>query len=115
MPKAIYHVDDPANWPLALANARNMLDYGLEEEVPFDIEILANAAAVRLLTAAESGDLAEKMASLARGGVRFAACRVAMKNLGIREQDLLPFAVPVPSGVVELTMRQGEGFAYIKP
>lgn len=115
MNRAIFHVDDPACWPLALANAGNLLDLWSAGGAPFELELLANAAAVRRLTERGSAELRESMEALAAGGVRFAACRIAMGNLGIAEADLLPFATPVPSGVAELAEKQGEGFAYIKP
>lgn len=117
MSKVIFHVDEPGRWPMVLTNAANLIQYGSEENVPFEAEILANSQAVRQLTAegAARMELTERMAELARFGLRFAACRNAMRSLRIEPGELLPFVRTVPSGVVELVFRQEEGYAYIRP
>ena len=115
MKRAIFHVDDPTCWPLALANARNLLGLWDAAGEAFEIELLANAAAVGRLTEHGSAELGGAMGALAAEGVRFAACRIAMGNLRIAEKDLLPFVGSVPSGVAELAEKQEAGFAYIKP
>lgn len=117
MSKVIFHVDESDRWPMVLTNAANMAGYGRGENVPFEIEILANSEAVRQLTAQEAAQagLAGRMEELARYGVRFAACRNAMRGLHIDADELLPFIQTVPSGVVELVFRQEEGYAYIRP
>ncbi|WP_411676191.1 DsrE family protein [Caproicibacter sp.] len=115
MPKVVFHVDESARWPLVLANARNMVRYGREEHVSFEVEILANSQAVRQLTEKDSSGLDRQMEELSREGVCFAGCRVAMGNLNLTPGDLLPFVTTVPSGVVELALRQDEGYSYIRP
>ncbi|QAT48448.1 hypothetical protein EQM14_00870 [Caproiciproducens sp. NJN-50] len=117
MPKVIFHVDESGRWPMVLSNAESMMKYARAEHVLFEIEILANSEAVRQLTAqaAAQAELTERMEELARSGVRFAGCRNAMRGLNIEPGDLLPLAQTVPSGVVELALRQEEGYAYIRP
>ncbi|MFU0831743.1 MAG: DrsE domain-containing protein [Oscillospiraceae bacterium] len=117
MSKVIFHVDESSRWQMVLANATNMIQYGRTQDMPFEVEILANSQAVRQLTiqGAEEAEMRERAEVLSRSGARFAACRVAMGNLKIKESDLLPFVQTVPSGVVELAQRQDEGYAYIRP
>lgn len=117
MPKVIFHVDESDRWPMVLTNVENMVKYGCGEHILFEIEILANSEAVRQLTAqgAAQAELEERMEELSRSGVRFAGCRNAMRGLNIGPDDLLPLVQTVPSGVVELTLRQEQGYAYIRP
>lgn len=115
MPKVIFHVDESGRWPMVLANATNMIHYGEAHSIPFEVEVLANSEAVRQLVRGDGSGLAEKMDSLSQAGVRFSGCGVAMKNLKIERSDLLSFVTVVPSGVVELALRQEKGYAYIRP
>lgn len=117
MSKVIFHVDEPDRWQMVLSNAEKIVKYGREEKVPFEVEILANSLAVSRLAAegAARAELTELMTELSRSGVRFAACRNAMRSLKIESGELLPFVQTVPSGVVELVLRQEEGYAYIRP
>jgi uncharacterized protein len=117
MSKVIFHVDESSRWPMVLANATNMIQYGRTQGRPFEVEILANSQAVRQLTTqgAEEAEMRERAEVLSRSGARFAACSVAMGNLKIESSELLPFVQTVPSGVVELALRQDEGYAYIRP
>lgn len=115
MSKVIFHVDEPDRWPLALINAGNLIQYGRTENIPFQVEILANSRAVARLTPEGAAGLRPQMEALSQSGVRFAGCRIAMENLKIGGGDLLPFAETVPSGVVELVFRQEEGYSYIRP
>ena len=48
-------------------------------------------------------------------GVVIAACRNAMKGQKVEEQELLDGVAAVASGVVELALKQQEGYSYIKP
>lgn len=69
--KVLFHIDSESNWDMVLENARNMRKYEQERQVAFEIEIVANGAAVE----------------------------------GLQRS----------SGVVEIAMRQEEGYSYIKP
>ena len=115
--KVLFHVDDPARWPLALTNAQNLRDYCESRGEPGVIELVANGPAVQTLTreGAGSAGLDARMEALAAGGAVFAACRNAMRGLGIAPEALCAFVTPVPAGVAELAERQADGYAYIKP
>lgn len=115
--KTLIHVDESAKWELALQNARNMLNYGAQVGMEFEIEIVANGEAVRELkeeTARADGRY-DTIRDLALDGVRFAACRNALGGYEIRESSLIPFVEVVAAGLVELVKKQHDGYAYIKP
>nr|WP_319487790.1 DsrE family protein [uncultured Caproiciproducens sp.] len=114
--RTIFHIDDSTNWNLILGNVQSMLDYAQKQSISFEIEVLANSLAVRQYAQiSENNEIRSIMVDLAAKQIKFAACRKAVKNCKIDERDLFPFVELVPSGVVELTLKQSEGFAYIKP
>ena len=47
-------------------------------------------------------------------GVVFAACGNTMRRRGIRKEDLIGEATPIPSAMVELILKQEEGWSYVK-
>lgn len=112
--KAIFHIDDPARWPLALGNAENLLAYCRERGMECVIELLANGPAVAAYQPA--GELAQRMAALAaQPHTEFTACANALRAAGLSPAQLPPFVTVVPAGVAELAERQAAGYAYIKP
>ncbi len=115
--KTIFHIDEQAKWELTLANAKNLLNYAAEEGVDLEAEILANSKAVLSLAreAAVEQDMLETVEELLDAGVRVVACRNALKKEGVTEADLITGIGIVPAGVAELTLKQAEGFAYIRP
>ncbi len=110
--KAIFHIDETEKWKLAIGNVRNLLK-GLENE-PFDLEILANSAAVAEYRRA-GGAYSTELKELSDAGVRLCACRNALNGLSITPEELLDFVEVVPIGVKELIEKQLAGFAYVKP
>jgi len=113
--KVIFHINEPEKWQVLLANVTNLLkDMGTEVQV----RVLANGPSVKAYT---EPDKIEKMRPLAEQGVKFLACRNSIKALCsggdvcIDESKLAEFIEIVPAGVSELTKRQAEGYAYIKP
>ncbi len=47
-------------------------------------------------------------------GVVFAACGNTMRRRGIRKEELISEATPISSAVVELILKQEEGWSYVK-
>lgn len=115
--KVLFHIDESEKWEMTLANARNMLNYGKSSDVKFVIEILANGVAVTQLRDQNSKEhgLYLIMKELSQEMVDIVACRNALNSNRIDEQELCSFVRIVPAGVVELAMKQNEGYSYIKP
>jgi len=115
--KTLFHIDESEKWQMTLANAKNMLNYSKSSNVDFIIEILANGIAVNQLTEQASMDFGiyNHLKELSEQKIDIVACRNALKSNNINESDLCPFIRTVPAGVVELVMKQNEGYAYIKP
>jgi hypothetical protein len=107
----VFHVDETEKWEMALANVHNLLA-GIEVESS-QVEVLANGKAVEIFTSPDEKNL-RRMKILSERGVKFPACRNSLKSHGIDEKALPGFFAVVPIGVLELTEKQLQGFAYIK-
>lgn len=112
--KVIFHVDELGKWETAIGNVKNMLVYGKENHEAITIEILANSDAVECLSH-RNDEYQAVMEKLSEDGVSICACHNALMKKGISNGELYSFVEVVPAGVVELTIRQSEGYAYIKP
>ena len=55
------------------------------------------------------------VAALAAKGVEFRVCKITLERRKIDPKKVIPEAKLVPSGVVEVTKFQQEGYAYLKP
>lgn len=126
--KVLFHVNEPERWQRTLLNIKNFVkDVGQEHA---DIEVVANGAAVSAYAERElitgscenstgcgktSGDLLEQMNILAKMGIKFVACRNALRMHSIDEKILQSFVRVVPAGITEIVKKQAEGYAYIKP
>ena len=107
---AVFHVDETAKWGLALANLENVLNEVGEEKAK--LEIVGNAEAVKGFL---DPSLTSRMEALNSRGVRFMACRNALKAFDLEPASLPGFIQVVPAGVVEVIRKQSEGYAYVRP
>ncbi|MCR3921681.1 MAG: DsrE family protein [Firmicutes bacterium] len=114
---AIFHIDESENWKITLANVQNMLAYAKQTEQKFFIEVLVNSIAVKQLKkdATASSGINGPLMELLKNDVDIVACRNALNLYEIEAQELISGVRIVPAGVVELVVKQNEGFAYIKP
>ncbi|MDP2371000.1 DsrE family protein, partial [Rhodoferax sp.] len=111
--KVVFQVSDadPAKWSLALNNAKNVqTDLGKDQVA---IEIVAYGPGIGMLRmeSVAGARVTEAMAA----GVSVVACENTMHNLKITRDDMLPKIGYVAAGVVQLMVRQKEGYAYIRP
>jgi intracellular sulfur oxidation DsrE/DsrF family protein len=111
--RAVFQVSDadPQKWNLALNNVRNVQD-DLGAEFT-ELEIVAYGPGIGML----KGDstVAARVAAALKAGVKVVACENTMKAQKLSVADMLPAIGYVPAGVVELMLRQREGYAYIRP
>lgn len=98
-------------WPAILTNIENVQKAFGPENV--EIEVVAYSKALKLLVAKDNA-LYERLKKLADTGIVFAACENSMKQLKIRREDLVSFAITVDEGLVEVIRKQEQGWVYIK-
>jgi len=112
--KVIVHIDELHKWKLLLANVKNLLN-GIENHKVV-IEVLANSEAVRYYDKTQELNAEiHTIESLSQRGVKFVACNNALIANHIQRDTLISCVNVVPAGVVELVVKQSEGYAYIKP
>jgi intracellular sulfur oxidation DsrE/DsrF family protein len=112
--KVIFHIDELSKWNLLLKNVSNLLNAIADDA--FSVEVLANAEAVKYYdTNADLDADVKTMEALNRKGVNFFACNNALMANNIEKSNIIHFVDTVPAGILELVIKQGEGYAYIKP
>lgn len=101
---------EPSKQVAVLRNARNLLP-----EVPpgTRIEVVVHGEALGL--ARRGGPAATALAEAFEEGITLAVCRNSMRSQGLSDEDLVPGATPVSSGVAHLVARQRDGWAYLRP
>lgn len=123
MLKCLIHVNEPERWSVAIGNIINLFNDVGDSNI--SVIVVSNGVGVKgYITCPQegtgicipgAGDVLKKMEELSRRGVRFLACRNALRANNIDEKDLPPFVEVIPAGMTELIKRQAEGYAYIKP
>jgi uncharacterized protein len=77
------------------------------------VEVVCHGPGLDLLVSSKS-KAAAQVAEWSAKGIVFAACNNTMKRRNINKEDLLPTSLVVPSAIIELTLKQENGWAYIK-
>lgn len=103
--------NDPAKWNLALNNARNIQqDLGREN---VEIELVAYGPGLGMLKL--ESPVSVRVGDALGQGVKILACENTMTNTKVTMADMLPNIGYVKAGVVELMVKQQQGWAYIRP
>ena len=107
--KMVLHVSNTEQWPTAFANVRNFIQgiNGAKEVV-----VVVNGAVVKDLVTSSFLELYHEQDAY---DFKFQVCSNALKANAIDPQNLDASMEVVPSGVVQLTLLQNQGFAYVKP
>ncbi len=78
-----------------------------------EIEVVCHGPGLDLLMTSKS-KASKALADWSAQGVVFSACNNTMKRRNIKKEELLPSVQVVPSAMIELTLKQEEGWAYVK-
>lgn len=78
-----------------------------------EVEVVCHGSGLDLLMTTKS-KASTALADLSSKGVIFSACNNTMRRRNIKKEELLPSARVVPSAMIQLTIRQEEGWAYVK-
>ena len=110
--KAIFRIDEMEKWKLLVGHIQN-LSRVLTDKL-YEIEIVANSVAVKEYRKLNS-EFSKELMELSQTGIKICACKNALNNLMIKNEDIFDFIEIVPVGVKEIIEKQLIGFAYIKP
>ena len=98
-------------WDAVLGNVENLREAFAPENS--EVAVIAHGKGLGMVIAANNKH-AERMKTLADGGVAFVACENTMRKKNVARDQLLPVATTVDSGVAEVVRKQEQGWAYIK-
>ncbi len=107
--RVVIHLDEREKAALALRNANNLVT-DLEG---VEIEVVTHADGVEGLRA--GGPNTDIMDLLVGQGVRFLVCEQALRSRNSPPEIFPDYVSTVPSGIVELVVRQAEGWCYLRP
>lgn len=102
---------DPAKWNLALNNVKNVQQMMGADKVDAEIVVYGPGIAMLKMDSSVAGRIEEAK----KANVKIVACENTMKAMKLTKEDMLPDSSYVPAGVVEIMMKQKEGYAYIRP
>lgn len=77
------------------------------------VELIANSKGFDVYV--KNNGFEQKLRDLQKEGVILAQCANTLKELHVNRSDLYPFINLVPSGMGEITIRESQGWAYIRP
>jgi uncharacterized protein len=77
------------------------------------IEVVCHSNGIEFLTILKTTQ-ALKIAELKAKGVEFAACENTLRERKIAKTDILKEAIFVPSGIIEIVLKQEDGWHYLK-
>ena len=101
---------DKDDWNTVMGNTRNLIN-GVKPD-PIEVEIISFSGGINMIKS--DSPVAEDIKKLQDMGVKFTACQNAMRFHKLELKDLVPGAIPVPSGIVEVVEKQEQGWIYIK-
>lgn len=107
----IFHIDETRQWPTAISNLHYMADWLAHQKMSGHLVLLINGEAVNQAV----GNATVDLRPLISRGIQIEVCQNSMTQRGIQRMALQSGVTVVPSGVVELALRQHAGYAYIKP
>ena len=101
---------DTADFRIMVAQVKNTL----KEDPATDIEVVCYGPGLMMLVS-DKTNVSKEMEELQKSpNVIFAACANTMRRLKVEKSQLVPFAKIVPVAMLELAIRQQEGWSYIK-
>jgi uncharacterized protein len=112
----VYHISDAETQALAgLRNVRNHLDTDPSAKIVVvalgnGIDFLMEGAKDR-----NGSEFAGPVSALTSRGVKFEVCELTLNTRNLKKGQFILEAEFVPSGVVQLTKLQHQGYAYIRP
>lgn len=77
------------------------------------IEVVCHNNGIEFLTTAKTKQ-AKGIAELKAKGVVFAACENTLRERKIDKSEIVPEAIFVPAGILEVAIKQEKGYSYIK-
>lgn len=101
---------DTSAWSSTIGNIKNIQKIWPNH---LQIQVVVHGKAINLLVK-DKTYFANDIISLTKEGIVFVACENTMRKYKVVKSDLLLEANTVPSGVVEVILKQEQGWRYLK-
>ncbi|WJW74282.1 DsrE family protein [Thiohalobacter sp. IOR34] len=114
--RIVFGVSDPGSQlKESLTNAAYTIKYLKPRDIPYEIELVLYGRAVLAANSFNEkyGGYAPLIEALHAQGVTFSVCNNSLAHLGEPADDLYDFMRIIPAGILQLTRRQMQGYAYI--
>ena len=102
--------ETPEHWEALLNNIENVQKALGKEST--EVEVVAHGKGLALLK--NTSTAKNRLATIAKTGVRFVACENTMRRQHVKKEDLVPEAGTVDSGVAEVVRKQEAGWSYVR-
>ena len=102
--------NDTASFSMIMRHAKNILNAAPGSQV----EVVCHGPGLDLLMTAKTSVAKDIEELNGKFNVVFAACEATMKRRQVDKSQLLPAASTVPLANLEISMKQQEGWSYIK-
>ena len=101
---------DTADFRVMVLQIKNVL----KENPNTAMEVVCYGPGLMMLVS-DKTNVSKEMEELQKSpNITFAACANTMRRLNVEKSRLVPFAKIIPVAMLELSMRQREGWSYIK-
>ena len=101
---------DTADFRVMVIQIKNVL----KEDPNTSMEVVCYGPGLMMLVS-DKTNVTNEMEELQKNpNVSFVACANTMRRLKVEKSQLVPFAKIIPVAMLELSMRQKEGWSYIK-
>jgi intracellular sulfur oxidation DsrE/DsrF family protein len=94
-------------------NTISQINHALAEAPYSKIELVCHNTGISILQLSKT-IVAQDIQDLKNRGVVFAACANTIRLRKIDKADIVPQAIIVPAGIIEVVDKQSKGWAYIK-
>ncbi|WP_338875372.1 DsrE family protein [Spirosoma sp. SC4-14] len=101
---------DVASQKALISNLKNLLAAWPEVE----IEVVVHGPGISLVTTQQTQHARQLQTFADSHHVRFVVCENSLRSKQLSLADMLPFVETVPVAIVELILKQEQGWAYIK-
>ncbi len=99
----------------SLTNAAYTIKYLAPRKIPYKIQIVLYGKAVRAASefSNEYAGYGPLMHALHTKGVEFRVCNNSLAGAGVPASDVYSYMKIIPAGILQLTKKQMQGYAYI--
>ncbi|MDX8337258.1 MULTISPECIES: DsrE family protein [Cetobacterium] len=114
MIKTVFDINQEERWPILIGNLKNLIKRTKEINLEYSLEVVITNVAINGVKKGTNIIKKEYFEELVNEKVIFYVCNNTMNKFDIKKEELFDFIDIVPAGIVELILKQQEGYSYIK-